>query len=48
MNGDELKEIFEQLDERGRRTVEAVALAELKHTREGPQKAREATLEAQT
>ena len=48
MNGDELKQIFEQLDERGRRSVEVVALAELKHAREGLQKARRATLEVQT
>ena len=48
MNGEQLKRIFAQLDERGKRTVEAVALAELKHTREGLQEARGATLESQT
>ena len=48
MNGDELKQIFEQLDERGRRSVAVVALTELKHAREGLQKARRATLEVQT
>ena len=35
MNGDEIKAIYEQLDERGKQFVETVALAELKHTREG-------------
>ena len=39
MNGEKIVKIYEQLDERGKRTVEAVALAELKHTREGLQKA---------
>lgn len=31
MNGEEIKEIFEQLDERGKRYVEAIVKAELKH-----------------
>lgn len=35
MNGEEIKEIFEQLDERGKRHVEVIAKAELKHAREG-------------
>ena len=48
MNGNELKQIFEQLDERGQSTVAAVALAELKHTREGLYLPRGGTLEVQT
>ena len=48
MNGEELKRIYEQLDERGKRLVEVVALGELKHAREGLQEARRATLESQT
>lgn len=39
MNGDELKRIFDQLDDRGKHHVEVVALAELKYAREGLQKA---------
>jgi len=48
MNGNELRRIYEQLDARGKHLVEVVALAELKHTREGLQKADKATLESQT
>lgn len=39
MNGDEIKAIYEQLDDRGKHHVEAVALAELKYAPEGLQKA---------
>lgn len=39
MNGDEIKTIYEQLDDRGKHHVEVVALAELKYAPEGPQKA---------
>lgn len=35
MNGEEMKLIFEQLDERGKRHVEVIVKAELKHAREG-------------
>lgn len=35
MNGEEIKVLFEQLDDRGKRYVEAIIQAELKHTREG-------------
>lgn len=35
MNGEEIRDIFEQLDERGKRHVEVIAKAELKHAREG-------------
>ncbi len=44
MNGEDIKRIFEQLDERGKRYIEVVAVAELKHTREGLQKARNSIL----
>lgn len=44
MNGEEMKLIFEQLDERGKRHVEAIAKAELKHAREGRYLPREAIL----
>ena len=40
MSGEELKEIYEQLDERGKQIVEAIAHSQLKYAREGPQKAR--------
>ena len=40
MSGDELKDIYEKLDERGKRIVEAVAQSQLKYAREGLQKAR--------
>lgn len=46
MNGDELKRIFDQLDDRGKHHVEVVALAELKHAREGLQKANNGVLVA--
>lgn len=39
MNGEELKRIYELLDARGKRHLEVVALAELKHVREGLQEA---------
>lgn len=48
MNGEKIAKIYEQLDDRGRHLVEVVALAELKHTREGLQTADKATLESQT
>lgn len=48
MNGDGIKAIFEQLDERGQRYIEAIALAELRHVREGAYLARYGTLESQT
>ncbi len=44
MNGEEIKRIFEQLDDRGKRYIEAVAVAELKHAREALQNARESIL----
>lgn len=44
MNGEEIKLIFEQLDERGKRYVEVIAKAELKHAREGRYLPREAIL----
>lgn len=40
MNGDEIKAIYEQLDERGKRIVEVIAHSQLKYAREGLQKAR--------
>lgn len=48
MNGEELLAIYEQLDERGKRHLEVIAVAELKHTREGLQKARNSILNAST
>lgn len=39
MNGDGIKAIYEQLDDRGKHHVEVVALAELKYAPEGLQKA---------
>lgn len=44
MNGEEMKLIFEQLDERGKRYVEVIAKTELKHAREGRYLPREAIL----
>lgn len=44
MNGEDIKRIFEQLDDRGKRYVEAVVVAELKHAREAFQNARESIL----
>lgn len=48
MNGEEIKLIFEQLDERGKRHVEVIAKAELKHAREGRYLPREAILNTET
>ena len=48
MNGDELKQIFEQLDERGKRAVAALAESQLKYAREGLYLPRGGTLEVQT
>lgn len=36
MSGEELKAIYEQLDERGKHLLETIAVAELKHVVEGP------------
>lgn len=47
MNGKELMEIYEQLDERGKRHLEVIAVAELKHAREGLYTARGGVLAAQ-
>lgn len=47
MNGKELMEIYEQLDERGKRHLEVIAVAELKHAREGLYLARSGVLAAQ-
>ncbi len=47
MNGEEIKLIFEQLDERGKRHVEVIAKAELKHAREGRYLPHEAILNAE-
>lgn len=48
MNGDELKQIYERLDERGKRAVAALAESQLKYAREGLYLPRGGTLEVQT
>lgn len=35
MSGEELKEIYEQLDERGKQIVEVIVHSQLKYAREG-------------